>query len=242
MAALKKIAHRGASGEYPENTQLAFLRAIEARADMIELDCQMTRDGHVVVFHDESLIRTAGVRGTVKGKTLEQLKVLDIGRWKGKSYIGERILTLEEALETIDGNADLCLEIKSYPHSVPGIELKILFTLSHYDYLDRTLCCSFDYRCLARIRDLAPEASLGIIFGSHVKENPLEAVKRLGATSILVQKELASRSFLEHAWAEGVDVYIWTVNELRDLEAFAAMGVQGLISDFPDRLRKLMWR
>ena len=79
MAALKKIAHRGASGEYPENTQLAFVRAIEARADMIELDCQMTRDGHVVVFHDESLMRTAGVRGTVKGKTLEQLKVLGVG-------------------------------------------------------------------------------------------------------------------------------------------------------------------
>jgi glycerophosphoryl diester phosphodiesterase len=75
-----------------------------------------------------------------------------------------------------------------------------------------------------------------------VKEDPFEAVKRLGATSIHVQKELASRNFLEHAWAEGVDVYIWTVNELRDLEAFAAMGVQGLISDFPDRLRKLRSR
>src|SRR5678815_2786185 len=87
MAALKKIAHRGASGEYPENTHIAFVKAIEARADMIELDCQMTRDGHVVVFHDESLMRTAGVRGTVKDKTLEQLKALDIGRWKGLSLI-----------------------------------------------------------------------------------------------------------------------------------------------------------
>ena len=243
MTALKRIAHRGASGEYPENTRLAFVKAIEARADIIELDCQMTRDGHIVIFHDESLMRTAGVRGTVKNRTLEQLKRLDVGQWKNRSHRGERILTLEEALETIGGKADLCLEIKSYPGSAPGIELKILFTLSHYDYLDRTMLSSFDYRCLARVRDLAPETSIGVIFGSNnVKENPFDAVKDLGAASIYVQKELASRNFLEQAWQEGLDVHVWTVNAVRDLEVFAAMGVQGLVSDFPDRLWKLRSR
>jgi glycerophosphoryl diester phosphodiesterase len=242
MAGWKKIAHRGASGEYPENTRLAFVKAIEARVDMIEFDCQMTQDGHVVIFHDESLMRTARVRGAVRNRTLEQLKTLDIGRWRKKSFKGERILTLEEALETINGNADLCLEIKSYPDSASGIELKILFTLSHYDYLDRTILSSFDYRCLARVRDLAPEASLGVIVGSLIEENSFDAAKRVGATSIHVQKELASRNFLEQSWQEGLDVYVWTVNEVRDLEAFAAMGVQGLISDFPDRLWKLRWR
>jgi glycerophosphoryl diester phosphodiesterase len=242
MAAFKKIAHRGASGEYPENTRLAFVKAIEARADIIEIDCQMTSDGHIVIFHDESLMRTAGVRGTVKNRTLKQLKTLDVGQWKNRSHRGERILTLEEALETIGGKADLCLEIKSYPGSGPGIELKILFTLSHYDYLDRTILSSFDYRCLARVRDLAPETSIGVIFGSNVKENPFDAVKNLGAASIYVQKELASRNFLEHAWQEGLDVHVWTVNAVRDLEAFAAMGVQGLVSDFPGRLWKLRSR
>jgi glycerophosphoryl diester phosphodiesterase len=242
MAAFKKIAHRGASGEYPENTRIAFIKAIEARADIIELDCQMTQDGHIVIFHDESLMRTAGVRGTVKNRTLEQLKILDVGQWKNRSHRGERILTLEEALETIGGNADLCLEIKSYPDSVPGIELKILFTLSHYDYLDRTIVSSFDYRCLARVRDLAPETAIGVIFGSDVKESPFDAVRRLGAASIHVQKELATRNFLDQAWQEGLDVHVWTVNEVRDVEAFAAMGVQGLVSDFPGRLWKLRSR
>src|SRR5687767_15686111 len=74
MAGFKKIAHRGASGHYPENTRLAFTKAIQAGADMIELDCQLSRDGHVVVFHDEQLQRTAGVRGTLHSKTLAQLK------------------------------------------------------------------------------------------------------------------------------------------------------------------------
>ena len=85
MAGFKKIAHRGASGHYPENTRLAFTKAIEAGADMIELDCQLSRDGHVVVFHDEQLRRTTGARGTLRSKTLAQLKTLDIGRWRNKA-------------------------------------------------------------------------------------------------------------------------------------------------------------
>jgi glycerophosphoryl diester phosphodiesterase len=242
MAGVKKIAHRGASGRYPENTRLAFTKAIEAGADMIELDCQMTRDGHVVVFHDEQLRRTAGARGAVHKKTLDELKKLDVGRWRKKSFKGERILTLEEALDIFAGRVDLCLEIKSFPESSRGIELKILFILSHYDYLDRTIVSSFDYRSLTRVRELAPEARLGVLFGSAVKQDPFAAARQLGANSIHVQKSLATRDLLALAWEEGLDVYVWTVNELRDMETFISMGVQGLISDFPEKLSKVTLR
>ncbi|HYA30105.1 MAG TPA: glycerophosphodiester phosphodiesterase family protein [Acidobacteriota bacterium] len=242
MSGFKKVAHRGASGEYPENTRLAFAKAIAAGVDMIELDCQVSLDGHVVIFHDEKLKRTAGVRGAVRDKTLAQLKQLDIGRWRKKSFKGERILTLEEAVESVAGNADLCLEIKSFGMAPQGIELKVLFVLSHFDYLDRTVLSSFDYRCLARLRELAPEAALAVIYGSGVKEDPFAAARQLGAISIHVQKELATRDFLNQAWYEGLDVYVWTVNEVRDMEAFAALGVEGLISDFPEKFWKLKTR
>jgi glycerophosphoryl diester phosphodiesterase len=236
MLSLKKIAHRGASGQYPENSRLAFEKAITAGADMIELDCQVTADGHLVVFHDEKLARITGARGKVQDKTLEQLRKLDIGKWRKPAFRGERILTLEEALEIFSGQVDLCLEIKAASTATAGSELKLLFILSRYDYLERTTISSFDYRSLARVRELAPEATLGVIYGPGNREDPLAAAERLAATSIHVQKKLARREFFDQAWQAGLDVYVWTVNDLREMEMFAALGVQGILSDYPEKL------
>ena len=239
MAAFVKIAHRGASGNFPENTRLAFEKAIEARADMIEIDCQTTSDGHVVVFHDERLNRTAGVSGTAKSKTLQQLKKLDVGQWKKRSFRGERVLTLEEVLEIIAGKVDLCLDIKQYNASQPGMEIKLLFIVSHYDYLDQTIFSSFDYPCLERIRELAPEARIGVIYGAGVKADPFVAAERLEASSMHVQRQMATRPFLDKAWETGLDVHVWTVNEVRDMEKFASLGVQGIVSDYPEKFWQL---
>jgi glycerophosphoryl diester phosphodiesterase len=242
MSGFIKIAHRGAAGNFPENTRLAFEKAIEAHAGMIELDCQLSADGHVVVFHDERLLRTARARGMVREKTLEQLKQFDVGAWKKTSFRGERILTLEETLAIVAGKVDLCLDIKQFTGSQPGMEIKLLFILSHYDYLDQTIFSSFHYSCLARIRELAPEARIGLIYGTGVKENPFAVAAEVGAASIHVQKDLASREFLDQAWEAGLDVHVWTVNEIRDMQKFSSLGVQGLVSDFPERFAKLKWK
>jgi glycerophosphoryl diester phosphodiesterase len=239
MPSLIKIAHRGASGSFPENTRLAFQKAIEARADMIELDCQLTLDGHIVAFHDEKLARVANARGTVGGRSLEQLKELDIGSWRKKSFCGERIQALEEVLALVDGQVGLCIDVKQYPGSPAGIELKLLFIITHFDYMDRVILSSFDYHCLRRVRELAPAARIGMICGKGMKEDPIAAGIALGARSIHVQKELASRDFLNRAWDEGFDVFVWTVNDLVEIEKFASFGVQGIISDYPERLTKL---
>jgi len=236
MPSFKKIAHRGASGNYPENSRLAFEKAIAAGADMIELDCQLTADGQVVVFHDERLARTTGARGKVHDKTLAQLRALDIGKWRKPAFRGEKILTLEEALEIFSGNVDLCLEIKSMVGAPSGLELKLLFILSHYDYLERTVISSFDYRCLARVRELAPEAALAVIYGKGPPDDPLAAAERLGAAAIHVQKQLADREFCDRAWSDGLDVYVWTVNDGREIDMFVDLGVQGIFSDYPEKL------
>jgi glycerophosphoryl diester phosphodiesterase len=236
MLRLTTIAHRGASGIYPENTRFAFQKAIDAGADMIELDCQLSYDGHVVVFHDETLSRIAKTRGTVGRRTLEQLKKLDIGSWRNKIYCGERIQTLEEVMTLVDGRTSFCVDIKEFSQSPPGIELKLLFTITHFDCLDRVVVSSFDYNCLRRVRELAPEARIGVIYGEPAGEDPIAAGIELGARSIHVHKDLASRDFLFRAWTEGFDVYVWTLNSPADIEKFAALGVQGIFSDYPERV------
>ncbi|TAJ97871.1 glycerophosphodiester phosphodiesterase [bacterium] len=242
MANFIKIAHRGSSGSYPENTRLAFEKAIEAGVDMIEIDCQLSKDGHVVVFHDERLQRTTGAKGYVKGKTLRQLKKLDAGAWFKKSFKGEKILTLEEVMEIVVGKADLNLEIKHVPRGPVGLEIKILFILSHYDYLERAIFSSFDYRSLGRVRELAPEPRIGLLYGAGMKDNPFQAAREVRAYSLHIQKELATPAFLERAVQFGLRTFVWTVNEVREMEKFLSLGVDGLISDFPEKFWKIKQR
>jgi glycerophosphoryl diester phosphodiesterase len=239
MPRVIKIAHRGASGLFPENTRAAFQKAIEVGADMIEMDCQLTLDGHIVVFHDEKLSRVARARGTVAQRSLDQLKRLDVGSWRKKGFAGERIPALEEVLAFVDGQVNLCIDIKQYPGSPAGIELKLLFTITHFDYMDRVIFSSFDHNCLRRVRELAPEAPIGVICARGMREDPIAAAVAIGARSIHPQKGIASRDFLQRAWDEGLDVYVWTVNDLPDIEKFASWGVQGIISDYPERFGRL---
>ncbi|MGH7828946.1 MAG: glycerophosphodiester phosphodiesterase, partial [Candidatus Binatia bacterium] len=234
-----KVAHRGASGSCPENTRLAFEKALEARADMIEMDCQLSQDGQVVVIHDERLDRTARVKGWVKGKTLRQLKKLDVGAWFKKSFRGERILTLEEAMEIVAGRADVVIDIKQVAKGPLGIELKILFILSAYSYLGRAVISSSDYRTLRRVRELAPRAQIGIIYGPSTRDNALLAVKELKAHSIHIEKSLATPTLLEQASRLGLTTFVWTVNEVTEMQKFLSLGIDGIISDYPEKFWKI---
>jgi glycerophosphoryl diester phosphodiesterase len=239
MAHFLRIAHRGASGSYPENTRIAFVKAIEAGADMIEIDCQLSRDGHVVVIHDERLDRTARARGPVRSKTLKQLKKLDVGAWFKRSFRGQRILTLEEVMENVAGRVELNLDIKTAPRGPLGIELKVLFILSHYDYLRRSILSSFDYRVLRRLRELAPEARIGVLDGAGIKESPFQLATEISAYSVHVQKELATPQFLDQAGQMGLKRFVWTLNEVAEMERFLSLGVDGIVSDFPEKFWKI---
>ncbi len=242
MADFIKIAHRGSSGSYPENTRLAFEKAIEAGADMIEMDCRLSKDGHVVVIHDDRLDRTARAKGFVKGKTLKQLKKLDVGAWLKKSFKGQRILTLEEILEIVSGKVEINLEIKSVLHGPLGIELKVLFIVSHFDYLERTIFSSFDYQSLRRLRELAPDVRIGVLYGAGIRDNPFQAAREMNAYSLHIQREFATPHFLEEARELGLKGFVWTVNEVKEMEKFLSLGVDGIISDFPEKFWKIRQR
>ena len=242
MADFIKIAHRGSSGSYPENTRLAFEKAIEAGADMIEMDCRLSKDGHVVVIHDDRLDRTARAKGFVNGKTLRQLKKLDVGAWLKKSFKGERIQTLEEILEIVSGKVEINLEIKPVLRGPLGIELKVLFIVSHFDYLERAIFSSFDYQSLRRLRELAPDVRIGVLYGAGIKDNPFQAAREMNAYSLHIQREFATPHFLEEARELGLKSFVWTVNEVKEMEKFLSLGVDGIISDFPEKFWKIKQR
>jgi glycerophosphoryl diester phosphodiesterase len=205
----------------------------------VEVDCQLSKDGAIVVIHDERLQRTARAKGFVRGKALSELKKLDVGAWFKKSFKGERILTLEEVLQILGGKVELNVDIKSNRQIASGIELKLLFILSHYDYLERCVISSFDYRVLRRIRELGPDSRIGILHGKEIKENPFQLAREIGAESLHIQKELATPPVLARAAELGLKTLVWTVNDLREMEKFLALGVDGIITDFPEKFWKI---
>lgn len=156
-------AHRGFSEAYPENTLLAFEKAIEAGADRIETDLALTKDGVVVLMHDNTVDRTTDGQGGVAAFTLEELKRLDAGSWKSPEFAGERVPTLAEALELTAGRAELNLEIKSNGRTRSSVRATIAAAAAvilEHDALDRVVFSSFDYEALLRVREHLPEARL----------------------------------------------------------------------------------
>jgi glycerophosphoryl diester phosphodiesterase len=151
------IAHRGGPDRAPENTLAAFRTAIALGADGVELDCQRSRDGALVVIHDETVDRTTNGRGLVGNLTLAELRALDAGQ-------GEAVPTFEEVLALAQaGGVQLVAEIKS-PELYPGLELEMYRAVEAAGYLDHTIFISFDWEALKRLQAVSPTAQLGALY------------------------------------------------------------------------------
>ena len=151
------VAHRGYSSVFPENTLAAFAGALDIGVDYIELDVQMTKDGQLVVFHDDDLKRITGAEGAVRDYTLAELGALDAGSWFSSSFAGERIPTLEEALALIEqGQCGVYLELKDIGET-PGFEESVLAAAGQCGMTDRCVFASFRYDNLERLKELNPE-------------------------------------------------------------------------------------
>jgi len=233
---LLRIAHRGASGHCPENTRAAFVRAIELGADMVELDCQITRDGAVVVMHDEMVDRTTNGRGRVRDLTLRELKALDAGRWFSAEFAGEEVLTLEQAIDILRGKAELNLEIKG--EDAPGrLEIQCVGIVRSLRFFAQTVFSSFSPARMHLVRDLADDARIGVLMDDGAPKNEgFELAAELGAEALHPARSLVDAGMVARAHEQGLEVRIWPVNRPADMNLLAAMGVDGIFSDFPDRL------
>jgi glycerophosphoryl diester phosphodiesterase len=229
-----RIAHRGASGRAPENTHAAFAAALALGVDAIELDCQLSADGELVVVHDETLERTTSGIGPVGAKTWAELAALDAGAWWDARFRGERIPRLADVLAQIDARALLNVEIKS-ARDVGAIEERLAATVAGAGAADWVLFSSFAAAALRNLRALAPWAAIGVLCDRRPAA-ALALATELGARCVAPGRGVVDDALIGAAHAQGLGVWVWTVNDVGAMRRLAAAGVDALFSDYPERL------
>jgi glycerophosphoryl diester phosphodiesterase len=231
------IAHRGASGHAPENTMAAFRRAVELGARFIETDLQITRDARIVAIHDSTLDRTTNGKGQVHLQTLDQIRELDAGAWftgGAQSFSGERTPTLGEILDFAkDHDVIFYLEIKSGP--AWGVEHAVVAALRDRNASARVVILSFDPAALDSVRRLDTTMMTGLLC-EHASSDLVERTVRAGARQLVARGELITPEVVERAHHAGLQVVAWTINEQAQMLRLIATGVDGMITDYPDRL------
>ena len=227
------IAHRGASGHRPENTLPAYELAVEQGADMIEIDLHRTRDGAIVVAHDEELAGIGG-QGEIAEATLAEVRALDAGA-------GESVPTLDEVLDGFAKRIPFNLELKRGKQAdYPGLEQATLEAVNQRGLLPRMLFSSFYDPVLARLRALSPEARVALLISRKFPYRALERANALGAEALNPEDSLVTAKLVREAHAAGLAVYVFTVDEEAELRRFLDLGVDGIFTNHPDRLRAIV--
>ncbi len=226
------IAHRGASAAAPENTLAAFALAAELGADGVELDVQLTADGQLVIFHDDTVTRMTGQPGRVTQMTLAQLKSLDLGA-------GQTVPTLDELFEMLGPALLYNIEIKDFRLRDYGIETAVADRVEAHNLQARTLISSFNPLCVRRARR---------VFSRQVPVALLREPGWLQYTYLLASGEadhpahsLVTADYMAWARQRGYRVNTWTVDEPAEARRLAELGVDGIISNRPDAIRQALW-
>ncbi len=224
MKEFLKIAHRGYSDRYSENTVPAFRAALAAGADMIELDIHLTRDGRIVVIHDNEIDRTSDGRGLVKDFTLKELREFnfDFRRTSGGQKVG--IPTLEETIDLVKGHALLNIEIKNCPYRYPGIEEALVEMLRDKNFEDGAVISSFDHYALVKVKEKAPALKTGMLYDA-VWTTFRDEVKKLGVFSVHPSVDAIDEGQLRWARGEGLRAYPWVARSRATVERLVRSGL-----------------
>lgn len=234
---MKKIinwAHRGASGHAPENTRIAFQKALEMGADGIECDLRESRDGELMVFHDPTIRRLTGKEGALNRFFSSELKRLDIGSWFSPAFAGEGIVTLKEAVAVLPPPALINLEIKA------ASPQKVVDFIHRAAISDRVIVSSFDHALLNKVRQLDPALPIGVLIDREPWKKAFQLAARLKAVSLNLPSKRADAALMGQAHQEGLKVYLYTVNDPAEMSRFVEIGVDGLFTNYPDRLSRLL--
>ena len=235
MCRTKIWAHRGASGYAPENTLEAFNLAVRQKADGVELDVQMTKDGHLVVVHDEMIDRVSDGTGYVKDFTLNELREFNFNRTHPE-YARVQIPTLAEVYECLKPTGmTIIVEMKTGVYAYPGLEEAAVALTEEMGMTGQVIYSSFNHLSVAKVKALCPEVKTGILYGD-VMADTVGYAERIGVDALHPGLWHLRMPGLAGEWLQSpLAVHVWTVNEERDLEDMIRLGVDAVITNYPDR-------
>ncbi len=230
-------AHRGSSKTAPENTLEALEAAVEELADRVEIDVQETADGLVVLSHDTTLKRTAGVNRKISDFTYEELLELDVGSWFSEEYEGTRIPTLEAVMDYAKGKIDLNIEIKNLGNQ-SGLPEKVLELVNAHEMQEQCVITSTNLNYLQRIKQLQPEIKTGYIlsaaYGDYYSNESVDFIS--------IRSSFVTENMMEKCHEAGKTVHAWTVNSKNEIERMRVLGVDNVITDYPVLAREILYR
>uniref|UniRef100_UPI00261E3117 glycerophosphodiester phosphodiesterase family protein n=1 Tax=uncultured Roseovarius sp. TaxID=293344 RepID=UPI00261E3117 len=232
--AVEVIAHRGAAAARPENTLAAVEKALEDRADWVEIDVQEIADGTVIVTHDSDFMKQAGVPLKVWDAMPDDLAQIDIGSWFDPAYAEARVPTLRDVLEVAKGRGRVLIELKYYGHD-ERLEERVAQIVEETGMADDVMIMSLKRAGVAKMRALRPDWPMGILAARAIGD-----LSALDAEFLAVNTGQVSGHLLRRAHATGKQVYVWTVDDPRAMSRMISMGVDGLITNKPALARQVM--
>ena len=233
------IAHRGSSSYTPENTKAAFNKAVQDKVDGVELDVHLTKDKKAVVIHDERIDRTSNGKGFVKDYTFQQLKEFDFGSFFSEDYQGEKILSLAEALEIVKELDLINIEIKKGYGINEGIEKAIIKDIKEKELNEKVLISSFNHESLLILQELEENINTAALFFAKVHK-PWQYAKMINCKYLHLYYVLVNQALVQACHKNNIKVNVFTVNEEYDIKKMLACDVDGIITDYPLRVRDII--
>ena len=234
------FAHRGFSGKYPENTMLAFEKAVEIGVDGIELDVHLTKDNEIVIIHDEDIKRTCDGEGFVKDMTLEELRKFDASATFRGVYGFCGIPTLREYFELVKDTPIITnIELKTGVYEYHTIEQRVIDMVREFGLSEKIIFSSFNHFTVKRCEEIAPEIKRGFLTGDWIYDFGKYTAERNVQCCHPWHVSL-SEEVIREMHEAGCEINTWTVNEYADIEKLSAWGVDSLIGNFPDRMIEVL--
>ena len=227
-------AHRGSSITAPENTMAAIMLAAEEGADYVEIDVQETSDGTIVLVHDKDLLRVFGIKKGIWEASFEELKDLDSGGWFSPEFSDQRLATLDQVIKSIKGKAMLNIELKFNGHQ-KQLAKEVVRIVRENDFTDDCILTSLDYAGIQRARAAGPEFRTGVIITSAIGD-----VTKLDGDLISVSAGTVTRDLIDRARLADLEVHVWTVNSVQQMNKMIGMGVDQIITDDPKLLGEVI--